>query len=224
MKRAGAAACWLVAFMAAGCASGRGAPPAPVPPALVGAALPAPLPLVSPEAELPRPALTYRVARSLDRPPRVKGPLDVPLGRQWKYILIHHSGTDEGSEATIDRYHREVRHWKGVGYDFLIGNGRGSPDGLVEVTFRWEQQITGAHAGDDEYNERGIGICLIGDFNKDHPTARQMEALVGLVNHLQERCQIPTSQVLLHRHVRPGGTECPGRNFPFYELISLLEH
>jgi N-acetyl-anhydromuramyl-L-alanine amidase AmpD len=64
----------------------------------------------------------------------------------------------------------------------------------------------------------------VGDFDNDYPTARQMQALVALVNELQERCHIPTSNVLMHRQVRPGGTRCPGRNFPFYEFISLLDH
>jgi len=166
----------------------------------------------------------YDVSRTLMRPPRVAGKLDVPLKRRWTYIILHHSDTQQGSEAAFDDYHRKHNGWRGVGYDFVIGNGRGSEDGLVEVTFRWEQQIDGAHAGIAEYNEHGIGICLVGDFEEGYPTARQMEALVGLVNYLQERCDIPTSHILGHKHVRPGGTRCPGKNFPWYEFFSLLNH
>ena len=150
------------------------------------------------------------------------GNLDAPLKRRWKYIVLHHSDGDAGSEAAFDRYHREERHWRGVGYDFVIGNGHGSRDGLVEVTFRWERQLDGAHAGVAEYNKHGIGICLVGDFEKGYPTAKQMEALVGLVNYLQERCKIPTANIMGHRHVKP--TRCPGRNFPWYNFFALLEH
>ncbi len=46
--------------------------------------------------------------------------------------------------------------------------------------------------------------------------------MVSLVNYLQERCRIPTSGLLLHRHLK--NTRCPGENFPFYEFASLLEH
>lgn len=148
----------------------------------------------------------------------------MPLRRRWQYIVIHHSGTAEGSEATIDRYHREHNRWRGIGYDFVICNGRGGADGLVQVTFRWERQMDGAHAGSQEHNKHGIGICLVGDFDAAQPTPKQMEALVGLINYLQNRCQIPTSSILLHHHVRAGPTRCPGSHFPFYELLSMLDH
>jgi hypothetical protein len=185
----------------------------------VGQAL---MPRLGPVPTPPR-GLPYGLRRTFRTGPRIAGNLDVPIRQHWKYIVIHHSATEEGSAGTFDRFHKE-RGWRGVGYDFVIGNGNGSPDGLVEVTFRWEEQMVGAHAGDKEYNEYGIGICLVGDFDNDYPTARQMQALVALVNELQERCHIPTSNVLMHRQVRPGGTRCPGRNFPFYEFISLLDH
>jgi N-acetylmuramoyl-L-alanine amidase len=168
--------------------------------------------------ETPVPALSYELKRSLMRPPHVEGRLDVPLKRRWKYIVIHHSATQSGSEAIFDRYHRRELGWRGVGYDFVIGNGSRSADGLVEVTFRWEQQIDGAHANQADYNQHGIGICLVGDFEHGYPTAKQMEALVGLVNYLQERCHIPTQNIVTHRHIRPGGT------FPWYEFLSLLAH
>jgi len=160
------------------------------------------------------------VERVPSRPSTI-GRLDVPLKRQWKYIVIHHSFTQNGNEAIFDRYHKS-RGWLGVGYHFVIGNGHGSGDGTVEVTFRWEKQIHGAHAGVKEYNERGIGICLVGDFESSYPTDRQMAALASLINYLQERCHIPTQNILLHRHIK--NTSCPGKHFPYYQLVSLLEH
>jgi len=169
----------------------------------------------------PAPALSYDIRRTLRRPPDVAGDLDVRLRRRWRYIVIHHSASNSGSEAAFDAAHKGLG-WRGVGYDFVIGNGNGSRDGLVEVTFRWEQQQDGAHAGVAEFNKYGIGICLVGHFDQTYPTARQMEALVGLINYLQERCQIPTANIMGHRHVKP--TRCPGANFPWYELFSLLNH
>jgi N-acetyl-anhydromuramyl-L-alanine amidase AmpD len=156
-----------------------------------------------------------------DRPP-ASGRLDVPLGRRWDYIVIHHSDTASGNERVFDRYARNERGWLGVGYHFVIGNGNGSGDGEVEVTFRWEKQLHGAHAGVKKYNEHGVGICLVGDFERGHPTPRQMASLAALVNYLQERCRIPTAHILLHRHLK--NTRCPGRNFPFYDLTALLDH
>jgi hypothetical protein len=145
----------------------------------------------------------------------------------WKAIVIHHSDTKRGSMKTIDLYHRKTKKWKGIGYGFVIGNGNGSGNGQVEVTFRWRQQITGAHCGgtlNNWANEDGIGICLIGDFTKTVPTYRQMDSLVKLVRFLQDRYKIPKSRIYGHR-TTPGyknGTKCPGKYFPMTKLKKML--
>jgi hypothetical protein len=146
--------------------------------------------------------------------------------RAWSAIVIHHSATGEGNAAIFDKWHREENGWNGVGYDFVIGNGTDSPDGAVEPTYRWRGQLTGAHAGGTPgnwANEEGIGICLVGDFNRTAPTARQMDSLVRLVRFLQQRYGIPRSRVYGHGSV-PGGhvTDCPGRRFPMSWLKSNL--
>ncbi len=153
-------------------------------------------------------------------PERVSGNLYRRTTRNWKYIVIHHSGTESGSMASFDRYARQERGWRGVGYHFVIGNGEGTSDGTLEVTFRWEQQIEGAHAGVERYNEQGIGICLVGNFDTGHPTEEQMKTLVSLVNFLQMRNNIPTSQIYGHGDIK--NTSCPGENFPFNKFRSLL--
>jgi len=170
------------------------------------------------------PAAPLTPTPAVRRPARVRGELDTPLGRRWKYIVLHHSATDSGSAAVFDRYAKQKLGWRGVGYDFVIGNGKGCPDGMVETTFRWEQQTDGAHAGVAEYNKYGIGICLVGNFERSYATHRQVDSLVALVNYLQGRCEIPTHHIYGHRHVRPKGTLCPGRNFPWYVLFSRIEH
>lgn len=139
--------------------------------------------------------------------------------RDWKYIVIHHSASESGSAAEFDKYHREKRGWEnGLGYHFVIGNGRGSPDGEIEIGNRWRKQIDGAHAGVPEYNHYGIGICLVGNFNDSYPTAAQMASLSTLVDYLQERCRVPSENIIMHRHFRE--TDCPGRNFPYYKLLA----
>ncbi len=189
--------------------------PTPLPPPIRPVAPPRPAPPLVTPAD---PSFN-----SLSRPTDVVGKLDTPLSRHWKYIVIHHSASDAGNEAIFNREHKD-RGWLGVGYDFVIDNGQGGPDGRVEVTFRWEQQMDGAHAGNDEYNRYGIGICLVGNFDNDLPTTKQMDSLVALVNYLQKRCDIPTANILGHCHVRIGGTHCPGLRFPWYDLFARLGH
>src|SRR5205809_827024 len=85
---------------------------------------------------------------------------------------LRDAGSASGSAAEFDKYHRS-KGWDGLGYHFVIGNGTGSGDGQVEVGYRWKRQMVGAHAGNAEYNQRGIGICLVGDFQNGHnPTPR----------------------------------------------------
>ena len=145
----------------------------------------------------------------------------VPITRKWKYVVVHHSASPSGSADAFDNFHRVKRGWEGgLGYHFVIGNGHGSGDGQVEVGHRWLYQSHGAHAGQVEYNQHGIGICLVGNFQDDYPSPRQMANLVALVRELQQLCNIPSENVILHRHIRD--TECPGRNFPYYEVLAQL--
>ena len=158
--------------------------------------------------------------RSLDAVERDSGegrhPWDVPgerKPRQWKYVVLHHSATGEGSAESFDLYHREVKGWKGLAYHFVIGNGTYTPDGAVEVGYRWEKQTPGAHAGAREYNSYGIGICLVGDFEHSLPTTRQMAKLRALLAFLMKRFDIEPENVVRHSDV--GDTRCPGKNFPW---------
>ncbi|MCG3134269.1 MAG: hypothetical protein HMLKMBBP_01562 [Planctomycetes bacterium] len=150
-----------------------------------------------------------------DPTPAERTAWSVPLRRAWKHIVIHHSASAFGSAAQIDRWHRD-KGWDGLGYDFVIGNGTGTPDGHVEVGYRWKRQLVGAHAqtpGPSNYmNEHGIGIVLVGDFNRTKPSALQMRSLERLCAFLMTHCGIPESQILMHGDVK--GTECPGRHFP----------
>ncbi|OQZ03978.1 MAG: hypothetical protein B6D34_05110 [Candidatus Brocadia sp. UTAMX1] len=145
--------------------------------------------------------------------------LDHYFVRDWRYIVIHHSASASGSAADFDKYHRKKRRWEnGLGYHFVIGNGNGTSDGKIEIGNRWKNQIDGAHAGVEEYNHYGIGICLVGNFNESRPTSAQMTSLSTLVEYLKNRCRIPAENVIMHRHFRQ--TECPGRNFPYYKLLA----
>ncbi|HUT29461.1 MAG TPA: peptidoglycan recognition family protein [Sedimentisphaerales bacterium] len=174
-----------------------------------------------PRPPAPAPPVTRRF---VDEYPRGWVPPAGVPERRWAWIVVHHSATDRGDAAAFDREHKE-RGWEGVGYDFVIGNGTGSGDGEVEVTYRWHQQKTGAHCKtpNNWANEEAVGICLVGDFTRRAPTARQMRSLEELVEFLQKRYRIPKSRIYGHRNT-PGAheTECPGRYFPMARLKSAL--
>jgi hypothetical protein len=149
------------------------------------------------------------------------------ITRDWDCIVIHHSLSSHGSVREIDDWHR-AQGWEGCGYDFVIGNGSGSPDGYVEASDRWRRQEVGAHARvsrdverarglrANHYNEHGIGICVIGDFERDYPSERQMTALARLVRFLMDECGIPETRLYAHRDLKP--TRCPGKHFSMWDL------
>lgn len=143
---------------------------------------------------------------------------------EWKYIVLHHSATQEGNAANFNAYHKNKRKWKyGLAYHFVIGNGSHSDDGEIEVGPRWKRQIHGAHAATIEFNKVAIGICLVGNFEKQNgPTERQLEALLNLVVYLCKRYAIPADRVIGHNEVQRNHTVCPGKYFPLDEFKMKL--
>lgn len=131
--------------------------------------------------------------------------------RPWRWIVIHHSATDHGGAKAFDKMHRD-KGWDELGYHFVIGNGTDTPDGMVEVGSRWPKQKYGAHCKtpDNRYNEYGIGICLVGNFDNTRPTPAQMKALARLTAYLMQTYRIPASRVIGHGDAKP--TDCPGHN------------
>ena len=176
-------------------------------------AKPAPI-VVRPAPVVPPPA----PIKPAPRPPQVAAAVPrewIPNSgakRDWYWIVIHHSATPSGSEKDFDREHKE-KGWDECGYHFVIGNGTNSGNGQIEVGPRWPKQKYGAHAktADNRFNEHGIGICLVGNFDVDRPTAAQMASLNKLVKYLMVTYNIPATRVLGHRDTKP--TDCPGRNF-----------
>lgn len=180
-----------------------------------------PEPLVGPaERPLPRRELPPPVERPS---PRAEQPAEaawIPakgISRRWRYIVIHHSADNRSTPDGMRAWHLK-KGWEGLGYHFVVGNGVGYPDGKVFVGERWTAQKHGAHARspdypDNRWNEHGIGICLVGNFQNTPPTSRQLDALANLVAFLCRKCSIPTSQIYTHGDV-DRFTACPGKLFP----------
>jgi len=145
--------------------------------------------------------------------------IPMPRSKKWKYIIIHHSATDVGNALSFDYVHSEKKHWKGLGYHFVIDNGTsGKKDGQIEISPRWLRKENGAHCKANNMNYRGIGICLVGNFSEDKMSDRQMKALIFLVKELKREYRIPGSRILGHGQVKGAATECPGKKFPWRDF------
>lgn len=205
--------------------------------AVAGCQSPAPKSTLGPP---PPPVLSTRAPRVVEpiapppRAPEIAPPragrmvspadIQVPGGirrNNWKVIVVHHAASAKATPQGMDAYHRQ-RGWDGLGYHFVIGNGVNYPDGRLFVGPRWKGQRTGAHckasAGryfgtycpNNYFNEHGIGICLIGDLDKEPPTARQLQTLESLIAVLIEEIGINPSRIYGHGEVTHK-TACPGR-------------
>lgn len=144
-------------------------------------------------------------------------------------IIIHCSDSNWGSAAEIRRWHL-ARGWQDIGYHFIIGNGFPRPafqvssfDGAVEVgrTLDGDDQIIGPENGAHSlgYNDRSVGICLIGT---ESFTAKQFGALIVLVTDLAKKFGIASGAILGHRETElSGGKTCP--NFDVEYIRQLVD-
>ncbi|MEQ1860300.1 MAG: peptidoglycan recognition family protein [Chthoniobacteraceae bacterium] len=157
--------------------------------------------------------LTASVRSEIDKAPVKKG--------RWRYTVVHNSGTRQGSAKAFDYYHKRVRKMpNGLAYHFVIGNGTSTGDGEIEIGNRWRRQINGGHVHSDYLNNISLGICFVGDFNRDVPTERQKAALDELITYLRKRVgkiDGKVSIVKAHKEINPPrwGTDCPGNRFPY---------
>lgn len=123
-------------------------------------------------------------------------------------IILHHSGVSVlQSVEIIHNYHKNTNKWAGIGYHFYVRKDgkiyRGRPETMV-----------GAHAYGA--NSDSIGICAEGDFNSETMNEVQMNAIKELVSYLKQKYNIS----LIQKHSDTIATSCPGKNYPFNEIVN----
>ncbi len=129
-----------------------------------------------------------------------------------KYITVHHDGMtpflteDYRSSAsrieTIRNGHRG-NGWGDIGYHFVIDR-----DGRV-----WEGRainFQGAHVRN--CNEGNLGICCLGNFDEQSPSAAQIDALQRHLRLLMKVYGVPKSRVKTHQEWAGAKTACPGKS------------
>jgi len=142
-----------------------------------------------------------------DQTGKVVQQTDVPIQAiKWRNIIIHSSA--EGRDVAR-RCHFQVLP------DTSTGSG-------IAGTELWKAQADGQHAfvAGYDYNADSIGICLMGDFSRNAPSREQYMALVGLVQYLQETCNIKPANVYLYSQLVR--VDSPGRSFPAGDFATRL--
>lgn len=144
------------------------------------------------------------------------------------HIIVHCSDSFFGHVLTVRNWHVQPlpkgRGWSEVGYHFIINNAHTTPDnvflfmnGSIEVGRNVEDE--GAHCLG--YNDRSIGVCLIGKEIKDF-TIEQMDSLKALCLELCRIYKIPASNVLGHCETESGKKE--GKTCPNFDVAPIREY
>lgn len=173
--------------------------------------------------------------------------------RDWEYIVIHHSASSDGKTydwEAIRKYHMSYRYlgdsitkdlaehlqqsgvkgvippWRDIAYNFGIEKVH------YGYTFLKGRPLSdiGAHAGTDvskKFNEEGIGICLVGNYDIIALTELQRQMLKELVLVLMDMFGIPATKVIGHKEVYPLlnipiEKTCPGKLFDMQDFRNTL--
>lgn len=202
-----------LAFLAGCTLDTRNSLPGPIWPDLESPGpLPPPPPTVQTPQPSPQPALPNGVI------PRTEWTHATPVASLMnpmlpvKYITVHHDGmtpftTDDmkssaGRIETIRNGHRG-NGWGDIGYHFVIDR-----DGRV-----WEGRAInyqGAHV--KNWNEGNLGICCLGNFDEQSPSAEQMAALERHLKFLMRTYGVPKTRVKTHQEWAGAKTACPGKS------------
>lgn len=136
------------------------------------------------------------------------------------YIVIHHSTTKDNVTLkdfdAIRRYHVEVNGWKDIGYHWIVEQVNGK---LQAVSGRTENTM-GAHCKEGNMNSKGIGVCMVGNFEENMPSDELYTFVADLCKDIMKRHGIPVENVIGHRDVM--ATACPGKNFDLDKLRNLI--
>lgn len=138
--------------------------------------------------------------------------------KKWKYIVAHHSAIKNGNAESYGNYHKRRGMVNGLAYHFVIGNGIDSGDGEIEIGPRWKQQLDGGHVRRRDYNQHGVGICLVGNFEESRPTPKQIQSFNALVDLIGNYHLGGSFKFTVHKEVDLNHTVCPGRNFPVQSM------
>lgn len=137
--------------------------------------------------------------------------------RQWQRVVLHGSGSSDGSPRLLQRYHADVQGVpEGMAWHFIIGNGHGLGDGSIEATEGWKRGIPAASGRDPGTRYTSISVCMAGDFQSHGPSQAQLEAL----NELMDYLGIKLGDIRLGGHEDAGGrlASCLGTKFPITEI------
>jgi N-acetylmuramoyl-L-alanine amidase len=163
---------------------------------------------------------------------------------RWNYIIIYQSGNMSGDAADLmaGRLRGGVSGSgnpenvvPGANFHFVVDNnvnGDQNPDGFIEVGSVWKNQEATApdcswpyyhnHTSPQPYTN-AIGVCLVGNVDSSLFSEAQMSSTLALVKTLQNKFNIPDSQVICQWAIRPGSNISPNQESFSASFSDLLK-
>ncbi|MFA5217098.1 peptidoglycan recognition family protein [Sulfuricurvum sp.] len=122
-------------------------------------------------------------------------------------IVLHHSASPRVSTTPemIAEWHR-ARGFNSIGYHWII-------DRLGKRVAGRPASKVGAHC--KGFNSQSYGVCVVGNFENEEPTQKQIDELVSLLRDIRQYYGV--IHLIGHKDAPHAATACPGRNL--YALL-----
>jgi hypothetical protein len=105
---------------------------------------------------------------------------------RWSRISVVFSGTKAGDINQLSSLWG-LKNPEDINYHFVICNGFGGADGLIQPTEKWQNQWSTTPNSQTYPGERSIRICLVTDNRKTLPTELQIKRTEQLVEVLSRK-------------------------------------
>lgn len=128
------------------------------------------------------------------------------MRKSTKYIIIHHRAGN-GDVQSIHQGHLN-NGWSGIGYHYYVRKDGSIYEGRPEYA-------SGAHTVN--FNSTAIGVCFEGNFDTEFMKEKQLNSGRELLFYLSKK--YPNTEIKKHKDFN--STACPGKNFPFKEVIDF---
>jgi hypothetical protein len=144
-------------------------------------------------------------------------PADASAGKRHaiERITLHHGGVYFDPERDTGQYLRSLqawargdRQWLDVPYHYVI-----DPQGRV---YEGRDIAYAGETSTDDYDPAGHAlIVVLGNFEREEPSERQLAAAADTMAFLAAKYHVPVERIAGHRDYS-GKTACPGRNLARY--------
>lgn len=144
------------------------------------------------------------------------------------HIIVHTSVSTWGTAKDIDDWHKE-QGYNEIGYHYVIENGYPTAKSRREgkrddkraglLTPGRPEDVVGAHCVG--YNDKSIGVCLIGDVRKYPYEPEQIKSLITFLAIKCKQYSVPVENILGHYETPNGRSHNPPKTCPDLDMNDI---